>query len=141
MKKWILLLIALPAGLALATPAMALKVEPGLWETTFTMTLPFMPNPQVRTQTECVEESDVDLDTFVDDEDNPCDAEVVVDNDELLSVRMTCPGPQGGADGFWKIASTGDTVSGDGGTAMTMNGQVFTASMKMSGKRVGACAP
>jgi len=140
-KFRMLLFVALLAGLFPASPAMALKVEPGLWETTFTMTLPFMSNPQVRTQTECVDESDVSLDTFVDNEDNPCDMQVIEDSDELLSVKMTCPGPQGGADGFWKIKSNGDSASGEGGTAMTMNGQVFSSTMKMSSKRVGDCAP
>lgn len=124
-----------------APMAQAIEIEPGEWETTFTMSMPFMPDPQTQIETNCIDESDVNLDSFVDNEENPCEVEAVEDTAAVLSVKLTCAMPGAGtATGYWKVKSEGSTVSGEGKTTMSMGGQEFTTTMQMTSRRTGDCS-
>jgi hypothetical protein len=126
-------------GLLGAAPAWALKVEPGQWETDFTFTVPFMAEPQTRTDSQCIEETEFDMEDLLNDPDNPCQMTIVENSDSVLKMEMNCPTPQGQVTGFWNVRSDGDTMQGEGGTTMSMGGQEFTTTMTMRGRRTGDC--
>ena len=49
-------------SIAPAIQADGIPVEPGLWEMTTTVNMPMMPQPRVTTVTECMTDSELDMD-------------------------------------------------------------------------------
>lgn len=132
-------LAAALAGILAAAPAWALKVEPGQWETDFSFTMPYVAEPQTRTDSRCIKDAEFDIESMLNNEDNPCEMTVIESSDSELRVEMNCPTPQGSMTGFWSVASSGDSMQGEGGMNIAMAGQEFKTSMSMSAQRTGPC--
>lgn len=132
-------LTAAMAGVLLAAPAWALKVEPGQWETEFSFTMPYVAEPQTRTDSQCITDAEFDIEEMLNNEENPCEMTIVESSDSELRMEMTCPTPQGSMTGFWNVRSSGDSMQGEGGTTMSMAGQEFKTTMSMSARRTGPC--
>lgn len=130
-------------ALALVLPCMALAegvaVNPGRWEMSMTMNMPMMPAPQVRTETECVEETELNPEDFQMEGDSPCAVgDIDVDGD---TVRWTlqCPSEMGSMSGEWSFTSSGDSMHGEGSMTADMGGQKMELTMSWEGRRVGDC--
>ena len=63
-----ILLTVLLLGCTASVLAEGVPMTPGKWEMTMTMEMSMLPAPQVRTYTECVEESELNPDKFKMDE-------------------------------------------------------------------------
>jgi hypothetical protein len=127
------------ALLAAPEPALAVKVDPGLWEMRYEIEVPMMQQPQTRTVTECVAKDRLTADDLTQDDQNPCTFENIEDSDERISWTMTCPSPSGATTGRWEFRSTGDTMTGEGSMAMDVPGMKMEMAMSMTGRRVGDC--
>jgi len=134
--KWALLAALLSPGAVLAK---GVEVEPGLWEMTMTMTMPMMPAPQVRTTTECVEETELDPKNFQMDEDSPCTIGDVQVDGNTASWTLQCPSDMGSMTGRWSFTSSGDSMQGEGGMTMDVGGQKMAITMSWEGRRLGDC--
>ncbi|MBY6205855.1 DUF3617 domain-containing protein [Halomonas denitrificans] len=134
------------ASLSLSAVAQEPNIEPGMWETTSTVSLniPNMPEgsmpPQTQTESNCITPEDIrDGEAFLADNEEceVADKEISADG---MSFTMTCPSPDGSAMTMnADMSFDGDTMSG------TVDGQMdsamgsMTMSVEISGKRTGDC--
>ena len=117
-----------------------IPVKPGKWEMTSTMTMSMMPQPQITTETECIEEDVLDPVTFNMDEENPCDISEVNIESKTASWNISCTNGDGAAtEGSWQVTSDGDTLNGQGTMSTIVAGQTFGFEMAWEGKRIGDC--
>ncbi len=126
--------------LALALPALAegMKVDPGKWEFRSTSKTPMGPAPVPETTTECITESEMDPDEFLDEAKGCSVVEKDVASDKMTYV-MSCDGPTGPMTGRAVFRSTGSTVKGGMKMQVDFNGQPMTFETTWEGKRVGDC--
>lgn len=126
--------------IACTANADGIKVEPGQWEMTTTMTMSMMPQPQVTTAVECIEEDELNPEDFDMDEDNPCSISDVSYEGNTSRWSINCP-VEGGAvmNGQWEITSKGDTLTGKGEMTTEIAGQKMGFNMNWEGKRIGDC--
>jgi len=131
------LITTLLSGTAIAE---GISIDPGLWEMTSTMTMTMMPQPQTSTATECMNESELDPETFNMDEDNPCEITDLAIDGNTASWLISCP-TEGGPvmEGQWKMTSSGDSLNGTGTMSTEFSGQKMGFNMTWSGKRIGDC--
>lgn len=117
-----------------------ISIEPGQWEMTSTMTMSMMPQPQITTVQECIEDDVLDPETFNMDEDNPCNIADVTTDGNTLRWSINCP-TEGGPvmEGHWEITSNGDSLTGKGEMSTEMSGQKMGFDMIWEGKRIGKC--
>lgn len=126
--------------LAGISQADGIPVKPGKWEMTSTMTMSMMPQPQITTETECIEEDVLDPVTFNMDEENPCDISEVNIESKTASWNISCTNGDGAAtEGSWQVTSDGDTLNGQGTMSTIVAGQTFGFEMAWEGKRIGDC--
>ncbi len=120
--------------------AAGVAIQPGMWEMTSTMTMTMLNQPQTNTVKECIEEDELNPDTFNTDQDNPCEFSDVNIDGNSASWSISCP-TQGGMtmDGTWQFTSHGDSITGSGSMSAEMSGQKFGFDMTWSGKRIGDC--
>jgi hypothetical protein len=140
MMKKALIVVGLAIS-GVAAGADGLPVEPGLWEMTSTVHMPMLPQPQVNTQTECLDKPVMSLDELQKDEMDPnCEFETAQIDDTTVKWSVDCPVEGGGtARGEWQATSHGDRIEGDGTMTMSVQGQEMNMTMSWTGKRVGAC--
>ena len=120
--------------------AEGLDVEPGQWEMTTTMTMSMMPQPQVTTDIECIEEDKLRPEDFDMDEDSPCSISDVNYEGNTGRWSIDCPVEGGGAmKGQWEVTSNGDKLSGKGEMTPEIAGQKMGFNMSWEGKRIGEC--
>ena len=120
--------------------AKGVPIKPGLWEFTTTVSMPMLPQPQVNTTSECVEEDELSPEKFNQDQNNPCEITNTTTNGNTVSWSMRCPTGAGTTmDGNWKFTSLGNSISGNGAMTMEMGGQPMKVKMEWQGKRVGSC--
>lgn len=144
-KTFVALVIG--AGLAGAAQAQELKVKPGNWQTSTTMTMSVSMNGQAmnipaRTidQTECMKPEDAKFspDDLV---EQGCSVSNVSSSDRSLSFDLTCS--QQGANMTGKMSFEVDPSGDAGNGTMELTGTMPGGSMEMSGvtaaKRVGDC--
>ncbi len=128
--------------LTFTSPAFAagVSVNPGEWEMTSTMTMSMLPEPKVRTYTQCIEEDQLDPSQLTMDEDNPCNISDVVMDDDSASWTINCP-LQGDMmmAGQWNFTSSGETITGSGSMAVDAAGMKMELTMSWDGKRIGDC--
>jgi len=117
-----------------------IDVEPGQWEMTSTMTMSMMPQPQVTTVMECIEEDTLNPEDFNMDEENPCSISEASTKGNTTRWSINCP-VEGGAvmEGQWEVTSTGDSLTGKGDMTTEIAGQKMGFGMSWEGKRVGDC--
>mgnify|MGYP001818480458 FL=1 len=137
--------ILLPALVVLAAAPIAqadgVAVEPGLWEMTTTMTMPMLPQPQVVTTTDCVEDAVLEIDEMNSEGLDPdCTMDVSQPDEKTVKWVMDCPVEGGGSShAEWQVTSSSDSVEGSGSIKMTVMGQEMSMDATISGRRVGDC--
>jgi hypothetical protein len=120
--------------------AAGIAIEPGMWETNMTMKMSMMPQPQVHSSTECIEESELNPEDFNMDENSPCDIGEVVLNDNTVNWAINCPAEGGMAlQGNWSMTSNGDTLTGGGSMSGGTEDMQISMTIKWDGKRIGDC--
>ncbi len=125
------------AGAALAK---GVAINPGQWEMTNTLQMSVLPQPQVRSTTECIKESELNPDDFNMDEDNPCEITDVVVDGNSASWSISCPSQDGLLmQGKWQFTSGGDTLEGSGSMSADAAGMKLDFKMDWKGKRIGDC--
>jgi hypothetical protein len=126
---------------SLSAWADAIPVEPGLWEMTSTMSMPMMPQPNVSTRTECIEETEISMDDMGGEDIGPeCSSETAQADDSTMQWSFTCPMEGGGTThGEWQATSYGDRVTGSGKVSMALQGQAMEMTVSWEGRRVGDC--
>lgn len=126
--------------LASTANAKGVPIDPGLWEMTTTMRMSMMPQPQTSTDTECIEEFEMNPEDFNMDEENPCKiTEVTIDGN---TARWLISCPTGGGmtmEGKWEFTSKGDSIAGTGSMTAEVAGQDMSFDMDWTGKRIGPC--
>ena len=117
-----------------------LQYHPGKWETTTTMRMPMLAEPQVRTSTECLREGDYSAERLMRDQQG-CTIEEPVVTSTSIRWSATCPSPNGSATGRGEYTVTDDGERGHGRVTidMAMGDQKMTMTMEIASKRVGDC--
>ena len=127
-------------SIAPAIQADGIPVEPGLWEMTTTVNLPIMPQPKVSTTTECMKDSEFDMDDVASDgSDNDCKFKMGEVDGSTMKWTVDCPVEGGSSHGEWVATSSGDSVTGNGKMTMAFQGQTMEMTMSWEGKRIGEC--
>lgn len=117
----------------------SIPVEPGMWETTMTMTSPMFPQPRVETTTECVDTSEFSINDLMPADESDCTiVESNVDGN-TLSWKMQCQMQGGSGEGSGTFKSNGDNGTGEMYMKMTVQGQSFEMQNSWEGKRTGPC--
>ncbi len=121
--------------------AEGVSINPGQWEMTATIEMSLLPEPRVRTSTQCLTESELDPNVFNVDEDNTCNfADVVIDGNSARW-SVLCPTEDGvQMEGQWEFTSSGDSITGTGSLSADANGMQIEFKMDWEGKRVGDCS-
>jgi hypothetical protein len=124
-----------------AIQADGIPVEPGLWEMTTTVNLPILPQPKVSTVTECMTDSEFDMDDVASDgSENDCTFNMGEVDGSTMKWTVDCPVEGGSSHGEWEATSSGDSVTGNGKMTMSFQGQTMEMTMSWEGKRIGECA-
>ena len=125
----------------LAAPAGAVSIEPGQWDMTMTLQMPMLPQPQVRTDTQCItpEQSELNPDTFDDQDQGECETSGFSEEGNTVRWQVTCPGPGGTTTGDMTFTSHGDSLEGEGKMTMEIQGQTMEMNMSWTGERTGDC--
>ena len=121
-----------------AFAADGIAIQPGKWELTMTVNAPMMPQDQVKTSVECINQDRISAKDMLQDQDACQIVDSSVEGD-TLKWRMECPGPTGNAmaEGFY--TSQGDSMNGEMRMTMSMNGQTMTMNNTWNGRRIGDC--
>lgn len=120
--------------------AAGVAIQPGLWEMTSTMTMTMLNQPQTNTVKQCIEEDQLDPDSFNMEQDTTCKTSDVVIDGNTARWSIDCPTEMGTAmTGQWEFTSAGDSITGSGTMSSEYNGQQFGFEMTWSGKRIGDC--
>lgn len=131
------------AALSASATAQDLNIDPGLWETSSTISIrsqQFSMPPQSHTQQECITPERIREGFAFLEENEDCD---VTDRDvrsDGMSYTMVCPNPGGTMTMNFDMAFNGDSMSG------TISGQfesqmgVMEMNGDVAGTRIGACA-
>jgi len=133
------LLICMVVFFASSALAEGVPITPGKWEMKMTMEMTMLPAPQVRTYTECMEESELDPEAFNMDENSPCEIGEMQIEGNTVRWDMNCPTVAGDMTGSWEVTSEGETVTGSGSMSAEMAGQTMQFDMNWEGKRLGPC--
>jgi hypothetical protein len=120
--------------------AAGVSIQPGMWEMTFAMTVPMMPQPQSKTVKECIEKDEISPESFNMEEDSPCQISDMSVEGETARWSINCP-QEGGPvmEGQWEFTSNGDSISGSGTMSTEFSGQKMGFDMTWVGKRIGDC--
>ncbi len=116
-----------------------LTIEPGSWEMTSTVNMPMLPQPQVTTETECIEEGEISPESMTDGMDSSCVFDNTVVEGNTMRWSMTCDTAESKSRGEWEATSDGDSLSGSGTITIFVQGQEIVMNMSWTGKRVGDC--
>ncbi len=131
------LTILLFSGTAVAK---GISINPGQWEMTTTMEMSMLPEPQVRSSTKCITETELSPDDFNMNEDSPCDITDVSVNGNTARWSISCP-VEGGImiAGQWEFTSGGDSINGSGSMSGDAGGMQIEFKMDWEGQRIGDC--
>ena len=120
--------------------AEGVSIDPGMWETTSTMTMTMMPEPRSNTVQECIENDELSPESFNMDKDNPCNITDVTIDGNTARWSISCSTGGGPVmEGQWEFTSNGDSISGNGSMDTEFSGQKMGFNMTWEGKRVGDC--
>jgi hypothetical protein len=120
--------------------AAGVSIQPGMWEMTSTMTMTMLPQPQINTVKECIEEDEISPEKFNMEKDSPCQISEIDIDGNTARWSITCPADTGMVmNGQWEFTSEGDSISGSGSMSTEYSGQKFGFDMTWVGKRVGNC--
>ena len=133
---WITILLMLSGP---TQAAEGVQMTPGMWEMTMTINMSMMPEPQTKTQMECIEEEEFTPQDFNNAQKSPCELSDIEVDGNTMSWGVSCPGPSGSMTGNWVFTSDGDTVEGTGEMKANMGGKPVEMNMDWTGKHVGDC--
>ena len=134
--KKVALIVLIPGLCAAET----ITVEPGHWQMSMTMEMSMMPQPQVRTFEECIEEGEMKPEDFsISGDDSDCTFSEPEFDDNTASWTIACPGAGGTMEGQWSITSHGDRIEGEGSMSTEVQGQKIDFNMHWQGHRTGEC--
>ena len=120
--------------------AEGVSIDPGMWEMTSTMTMTMMPEPRSTTVKECIEDDELNPESFNMDKDNPCNITDVTIDGNTARWSISCSTGGGPVmEGQWEFTSNGDSISGNGSMDTEFSGQKMGFNMTWVGKRVGDC--
>ena len=122
-----------------ALMAQDIPMNPGQWEMKMTMQMSMMPQPQVKVTSKCIEESELNLESFQMAGDSECsqaDTELV---GNTVRGSITCPGPTSDMTGNWEFTVDGDSLVGHGIMNTDMGGKPMEIKLAWEGKRTGDC--
>lgn len=134
------------AGLSTSALAQDPNIEPGMWETTSTVTMniPNMPEgsmpPQTQTSSECVSAEDIQSgQAFIEDNED-CTMSDQDLRDDGMTFTMTCGTPDGGEMVMnVDFGFEGDTMSGKVDGQMESAMGAMSMNVEVSGRRTGDC--
>lgn len=131
---------AIALSLAVAGPAVAdgMQVQPGKWEFKATSVMPMMPAPNATVETQCVTESEVQPEMFLEYVEG-CTLRESETDAASMRWKVTCATSGGRVDGEGSARSTGTTVRGAMTLLMNFSGQQMTMRHDWEGRRVGPC--
>ena len=138
----IILSALLLAGPSAGADGGGIPVEPGMWEMSFTMNMPMMPQPRVTKTTECMTETEISMDDMGASEMDPaCTFEMLQLDESVMKWSVDCPVEGGTSHGEWTATSSGTEVTGEGLVTVSIAGMSQTMEMTMSweGHRIGEC--
>jgi hypothetical protein len=134
MKRTVLLV----AAIALSSPALAQKVEPGEWQIVSTVSSPLFPKPETKTERHCVKKEEVDdPKNWMGQMAPDCKVTPGKQTADSYSWQVSCP--KTGMRGRGTLRWTRTTMEIDMETAGTVQGRKFEMRSKVAGKRVGPC--
>lgn len=119
-----------------------IPVEPGMWEISFTMNMPMMPQPHVTNTTECMKDAEISMDDMAGSEMDPnCTFDMVQLDGETMQWTVDCPVEGGTSHGEWTATSKGSSVTGEGLVTVSIPamGQEMAMNMNWEGHRIGDC--
>ncbi len=135
---FILSLLCGPWGALAASDGVS--IEPGMWSMTTVMEMPMLPEPQVRTHSSCIEESELNPEMFQIDERAGCSINDVEVSGNAATWSIECPGPVSTTRGQWTFTANGDRMSGKGSMNVDMGEQAMEFTVRWEGERTGDCA-
>ncbi len=120
--------------------AAGVSIQPGMWEMTSTMTMTMLPQPQINTTKECIEEDEISPDSFNMEKDSTCKISDVSVEGNTARWSINCPTDGGPVmEGQWEFTSKGDSITGSGKMSTEYSGQKMGFDMTWVGKRIGNC--
>ena len=125
--------------LCLCSPghAESLKIKPGLWE--ITTTVSGMMQPQTKTVKECIQEDSIDPKEMMQDmpsDDCTVDANV---SGNIMTYNLSCNMHGMVMEGAGKMESNVDSMNGTMQFKGNMNGMVMEMTSSSEGRRLGDC--
>ena len=130
------LVVLIPALCAAET----ITVEPGHWQMSMTVQMSMLPQPQVNTFEECIEDGEMKPEDFsASDDDSDCTFGQPEFEGNTATWTITCPGQTEPMEGQWSITSHGDSIEGEGSMSTQLQGQTIDFSMHWEGHRTGEC--
>jgi len=140
MKTKQILIIAAIMAFAPTAWTDGIPVEPGLWETTTTINMSMLPQPQVQTTTQCMEDSEMNMDDVgTEGMDSECEFQMDQVDGNTMKWSVDCPVEGGSSHGEWVATSEGESVTGNGTLTVAIQGQSMEMTMSWLGKRIGDC--
>lgn len=118
--------------------AAELKINPGLWETTMTMTNPMTGQPTVKTSKECVRERSFDPATMMEGAQG-CTLARNELNGDTLNFQMNCDMEGSKAVVTGEYQTDGKTGRGNMDMEVNAGGMKMSMNMNWTGKRLGDC--
>lgn len=117
-----------------------LKINPGLWETTSTVTMPMMKEPQTRTETKCIRKEKLEPSDFSLEKNSPCTSSDFSVEGDTATWTIDCPlQGSGKMHGEWQMTSKDESMDGKGSMSADVNGMKMEMNMTWKGKRLGDC--
>jgi len=125
---------------AAAAAADSLKINPGLWETTSTVTMPKMTEPQTHTETKCIRKERLDPSDFSLEKNSPCTSSDFSVEGNTATWTIDCSILGGGKmHGEWQMTSKENSMDGKGSMSADVNDMKMEMNMTWKGKRLGDC--
>ena len=137
-------LLAASIALAVAAPPLAaaasesFQIQPGQWRIHSETKNSMMPEPRVDTRTECVTDTEWDVEELMRDA-RGCTIRDVESSADRLRWKVECSGPGGRMNGRADYRSEGDRVDGQMNMAMQTGQMNVTMDMKFQAQRLGDC--
>ena len=128
------------ALLLLAPLGAAADLEPGNWELTVSAAIAGAPPLPAQTRTQCLQPQDVRDPgrVFGPNPDPSCSFSNKSDSGSEFSFTVTCSGPVP-VTGSGRVRYGGDSMSADMELSGSANGQKFTTTSHVTGRRLGPC--
>ena len=135
-KVSVIILATTPAPLLSAD---GMSIRPGNWHFTTTTTVTGVGAPRESNYDQCITESRVNPDTFMDNVQQGCRLVQTESSASSMKWKVTCVTPNRELEGVGEVRTQGDSVSGKLGIDMSMNGQLMKMEIAWDGERIGDC--